>query len=150
MTGKKASSLTELLTRPEAHLAGLAAEAARLEALRRRLLPLLPADAAPHCLGADLEQGVLTLFLDSGAWTTALRYRHQALTAAVQDTFKLPCYTLKLKVLPDPKPGVPPRPAPRELSSDTRRLLDSTAAGIDDADLAEALRRLARGPGSRP
>ncbi len=149
MSGKKASSLTELLGGPDARLADLAAEATRLEALRRRLLPLLPADAAPHCLGADLEQGVLTLFLDSGAWTTALRYRHQALTAAAQDALRLPCHTLKLKVLPDPKPGVPPRPAPRELSSDTRRLLDSTAAGVDDADLAEALRRLARGPAAR-
>ena len=26
---------------------------------------------APHCLGADLKDGVLTLFLDSGAWTTS-------------------------------------------------------------------------------
>lgn len=150
MPGKKASSLTELLGGPDAHLADLAAEAARLDALRRRLLPLLPAEAAPHCLGADLEQGVLTLFLDSGVWTTTLRYRHQALMASVQDGLKLPCHTLKLKVLPDPKPGVPPRPAPRELSPDTRRLLDSTAESLDDADLAAALRRLARNPGARP
>ena len=150
MSGKKASSLTELLGGPDARLADLAAEAARLDALRRRLLPLLPAEAAPHCLGADLEQGVLTLFLDSGVWTTALRYRHQAIVASTQDALKLPCHTLKLKVLPDPKPGVPPRPAPRELSPDTRRLLDSTAEGVEDADLAAALRRLARSPGSRP
>lgn len=149
MPSKKASSLIELLGGPDARLAQLAAEASRLEALRRRVLPFLPADASPHCLGADLEQGVLTLFLDSGAWTTALRYRHRDLTAAVQDALKLPCHTLKLKVLPDPQPGVPPRPALRELSPDTRKLLESTAAGVDDAELAKALRRLARGPSSR-
>jgi len=147
MAGKKPSSLAEVLSVRGPQLAALTAEAQRLEALRRRLLRFLPADAAAHCLGADLKDGSLTLFMDSGAWTTALRYRHQELLAAVQKTLNEPCRTLRFKVLPDPLPGVPPKPAPKILSADTQRLLASTAAGIDDRLLAEALRRLA---GSKP
>ena len=143
MADKKPSSLSEVLSDRGPRLAALTAEAQRLEALRRRLLRFLPAEAAPHCLGADLKDGCLTLFLDSGVWTTALRYRHRELLAAVQQTLGEPCHSLRFKVLPDPLPGVPPKPAPKILSADTQRLLTSTAAGIDDRLLAEALRRLA-------
>jgi Dna[CI] antecedent, DciA len=143
MSGKKPTSLTEVLSTRGRELAALTAEAQRLEALRRRLLRLLPAEAAPHCLGADLKDGCLTLFMDSGAWTTTLRYRHRELLAAVQQTLGEPCHTLGFKVLPDPLPGIPPKPAPKILSADTQRLLTSTAAGIDDRLLADALRRLA-------
>lgn len=143
MSGKKPTSLTEVLSTRGRELAALTAEAQRLEALRRRLLRFLPAEAAPHCLGADLKEGRLTLFMDSGAWTTTLRYRHRELLAAVQQTLGEPCHTLSFKILPDPLPGIPPKPVPKILSADTRRLLTSTAAGIDDRLLADALRRLA-------
>jgi hypothetical protein len=138
-------SVSGLLAVPGAHLTSLTAEARKLEALRQCVLRSLDADTAPHCLGADLEDGVLTLYMDSAAWTTTLRYQHQAVIASVQAAIRQPCHVLKLKVLPDPKPGVPPRPAPKTISSDTRRLLESTADGIEDASLADSLRRLARG-----
>ena len=149
MASKKPSSLSELLAAKGAGLAALTAEAQRLETLRRRVLQQLPAELAPHCLGADLKDGCLTLFMDSGVWTTALRYQHQALLDAVQKSLREPCTRLQLKVLPDPLPGVPPKPAPRELSADTRRLLESTADGLDDAAVAASLKRLARDPKSR-
>jgi hypothetical protein len=38
---------------------------------------------------------------------------------------------------------VAPKPPPRQLSAETRRLLASTAASLDDAPLADALKRLA-------
>jgi hypothetical protein len=82
--------------------------------------------------------------MDSAAWTTNLRYHHAELLSALQEELGQPCHTLKLRVLPEPIPGVPPKPPPRTLSADTRRLLDGTAAGIDDVSLAAALRRLAR------
>ena len=145
MGRKRIDSLSGLLSVPGAHLTSLTAEARRLEALRQCVVRSLEADTAPHCLGADLKDGVLTLFMDSAAWTTTLRYQHQAILASVQAAVRQPCHTLKLKVLPDPKPGVPPRPKPRTLSPDTQRLLKSTAEGIEDASLADSLRRLARG-----
>jgi len=145
MERKRPDPLSGLLATPGTHLTSLTAEARRLEALRQCVLRSLDADTAPHCLGADLKDGVLTLFMDSAAWTTTLRYQHQALLASVQAAARQPCHTLKLKVLPDPKPGVPPRPAPKTLSPDTQRLLESTADGIEDASLAGSLRRLARG-----
>ncbi|MGE5625188.1 MAG: DciA family protein [Bacillota bacterium] len=145
MTGKKPSSLSELLSARGPELADLAAEAQRLEALRRRLIRVLPADSAPHCLGADLKDGALTLFMDSGAWTTALRYRQAELLAAARQTLDQPCHSLRFKVLPDPLPGLPPKPAPKSLSADTRKLLANTAEGIVDPLLAAALRRLAGG-----
>jgi hypothetical protein len=144
MTVKKPSPLTELLGRQDSGLKSLAAEARRLEALRRRILGYLPSPAADHCLGADLKDGVLTLYMDSAAWTTGLRYQHAELLGALRQELSQPCHTLKLRVLPEPIPGVPPKPPPRTLSTDTRQLLDATAAGIDDATLAAALRRLAR------
>jgi hypothetical protein len=149
MTGKKPSSLGKLLSERDPKLATLVAEAQRLEALRRRVVTCLPAEAAPHCLGADLKDGVLTLFLDSGAWNTFLHYRRQALLTALQQILGSTCLSLKFKVLPEPIPGVPPKPGPRTLSQETQRLLESTAGGMDDADLAAALRRLARGKSSQ-
>jgi len=146
MRHKEPASLSGLLASQGAHLAGLAAEAQKLEALRRCVLRSLSPEAAPHCLGADLKDGTLTLFMDSGAWTTALRYQHQPLLAAVQAAIGQPCHSLNLKVLPDPKPGLPPPPEPKSLSAEARRLLESTAAGIEDPELAESLRHLARGP----
>src|SRR6185312_6350163 len=130
-------------------LASLTAESHRLEALRRCALGCLPPETAPHCLGADLKDGVLTLYFDSAAWTTALRYQHQSLLAAVRAASHQPCHTLRLKVLPEPLPGVPPAPEPRELSPETRKVLESTARGVDDPVLAESLKRLARDPKSR-
>lgn len=149
MSGKKPSDLAALLAERDPRLAALAAEARRLEALRRRVARCLPPEAEPHCLGADLKDGVLTLFLDSGAWNTFLHYRQQTLLMELQRNLGEPCRSLKLKVLPEPIPGVPPKPPPKTLSSDTRRLLESTAGSLEDAALAEALRRLARDRTSR-
>jgi len=143
MTAKKPSVLTELLSGGSPGLTELTAEARRLEALRRRVARHLPAETAPHCLGAALDDGVLTLFFDSAVWTTMLRYQHAPLLAAVQQELGRGCRTLQLKVLPEPVPGVPPTPPPRQLSAETRRLLASTAASLDDAPLAAALKRLA-------
>jgi hypothetical protein len=145
MERKRPDPLSHMLSAKGTRLTSLAAEARKLEALRQCVLRSLDPETAPHCLGADLKDGVLTLFMDSGAWTTALRYQNQSLLVAVQTATQQPCRTLKLKVLPDPKPGVPPKPAPKSLSADTQRLLESTAGGVDDPVLAESLRRLARG-----
>lgn len=114
------------------------------------MLPHLPEKAAPHCLGADLKEGVLTLYLDSGAWSTLLHYHQRSLLAALQGALDQSCRSLRLKVLPEPVPGVPPKPPPKTLSRETRSLLESTAGGIEDAALAEALRRLARSKPPRP
>jgi hypothetical protein len=145
MDHKRPDPLSHMLSAKGTHLTSLAAEARKLEALRQCVLRSLDPDTAPHCLGADLKDGVLTLFMDSGAWTTTLRYQNQSLLDVVQAAVKQPCRSLKLKVLPDPKPGVAPKPPPKTLSADTQQLLESTAGGVDDPALAESLRRLARG-----
>src|SRR6185437_13906147 len=72
MEHKRPDPLSGLLATPGTHLTSLTAEARRLEALRQRVLRSLDADTAPHRLGADLKDGVLTLFMDSAAWTTTL------------------------------------------------------------------------------
>jgi len=150
MIGKKPSPIGKILATAEPGLTALANQAERLEALRRRVLRALPSEAAPHCLGADLKEGVLTLYLDSGAWNTFLHYRQAALLAELRKTLGTPCQTLQFKVLPEPVPGVPPKPAPKSLSAEIRVLLESTAAGLEDVTLAEALRRLARDKTPRP
>jgi Dna[CI] antecedent DciA-like protein len=145
MDHKRPDPLSHMLSAKGTRLTSLAAEARKLEALRQCVLRSLDPETAPHCLGADLKDGVLTLFMDSGAWTTTLRYQNQSLLDDVQAAVKQPCRSLKLKVLPDPKPGVAPKPPPRDLSAETQRLLESTAGGMDDPALAGSLRRLARG-----
>jgi hypothetical protein len=149
MAAKKPSSLTALLSERDPRLKALAAEAHRLEALLSQVAKHLPAEAEPHCLGADLKAGVLTLFLDSGAWKTFLHYRQQELLISLRRALDQPCSVLKLKVLPEPVPGVPPKPPSKTLSADTQRLLESTAGSLEDTALAAALRRLARGRAPR-
>src|SRR5579872_3434943 len=94
------SALGTFLSEHDPRLAALAAEARRLEAVRRRVARCLPTEVEPHCLGADLKDGVLTLFLDSGAWNTFLHYRQQTLLMELQRNLGEPCRSLKLKVLP--------------------------------------------------
>src|SRR5580704_10302184 len=99
MERKRPDPLSQMLSAKGTRLTSLAAEAHKLEALRQCVLRSLDPETASHCLGADLKDGVLTLFMDSGAWTTTLRYQSQSILAAVEAAAKQPCRTLKLKVL---------------------------------------------------
>lgn len=142
MTDKK-SSLADCLTGSGTRLAQLASEARRLEDLRLRIVRHLPPELSSHCVGADIRNGELAVFLDSAVWATALRYQQRPLLEAVQKETGQTCTRLAVRVLPGPAPGLPPRPKPRSLSAATRSLLESTARTVSHSVLAAALRRLA-------
>ncbi|HET7922403.1 MAG TPA: DciA family protein, partial [Gammaproteobacteria bacterium] len=109
------------------------------EQVRRKL----PPELAPWCLGAEIRDRSLVLYMASAATATALRYRQQALLSALADELDPPCTRLTVRVMPDPPLPPTPRPTPRLLPEAIRRLLEQTAEGIGDTALACSLRRLA-------
>lgn len=147
MAMPKLNSLTELVS--GSSLARLGTEARRLGQLRDAVRRQLPPDLAPWCLGAELNQERLLLYMASAATATALRYRQQPLLAAVGAALGQPLKRLEVRVMPDPPLPPAPRPTPRVLSESVRRLLEQTADNVTDESLARSLQRLAR-PHGRP
>ncbi|MCY4142489.1 MAG: DUF721 domain-containing protein [Gammaproteobacteria bacterium] len=45
---------------------------------------VLPANEAPHCVGASVKGTVVVLMADSAAWASRLRFRKKALLANLQ------------------------------------------------------------------
>lgn len=122
-----------------AFLGAIERNAALLRETRRALPP--PLDE--HCLLAVLDAGVLTLTTDSPVWSSRLRF----FAPEIQRTLK-PKYgdigSCRVRVRPT---AVAPRiekPRRLRLSEETQQLLVDAAAGIEDVDLATALRRLAK------
>jgi hypothetical protein len=140
----KLNSLTDLVY--GSSLARLGAEALRLGELRDTVRRQLPQELAPWCLGAELHNGNLLVYMASSAAATNLRYRQQMLLAAVGTALGRPLSRLEVKVMPDPPLPPAPRPAPRTLSEAVRKLLEQTAKDVADESLSRSLQRLARHP----
>lgn len=100
----------------------------------------LPVEAAGHLTGCALRADALVVFADSAGWASQLRYLESAILKAARSACGPGVQRVSIKVLPVPaSAGKPPAP---ELTENSRRLLEQTASGIRDNDLAEALRRL--------
>lgn len=119
----------------------------RAEALDRLTLAvrqLLPPALGPRCLATAFGDGCLTIYVDSAAWTTRIRFYQNGLKAGLKQRFDTPVRRVRVKVLPRAEaPAAAPATA-RPLSNATRVLLRTTANGIDDPELAASLRRLGR------
>jgi hypothetical protein len=107
----------------------------------------LPAPLDSHCLHATIDDHVLVVTTDSSAWASRLRFavpellRKLTLSGAYDAV-------VSCRVRIQPQSGgstTGSRDEPRrQLSEDTVRHLLEAAAALDDTDLSEALRRLAR------
>jgi len=114
--------------------------------LLREVRATLPPPLDEHCLHASLEAGVLTLLTDSPVWSSRLRFfapeierrlapRHGAIVAC------------RVRIQPQVSASASTTPgedAHSRLSLKTAQHLMDAAAGMEDARIAAALRRLAR------
>lgn len=107
-----------------------------------RVRALLPAAVAEHCLEARLNQDTLTLFLDSPAWTTRVRF----LADEMQRALRMPgvAHIQVRTTLSAHRSDQHPKPRQmRTLSARAAEHLRAAANDMTDPDLAAALRRLA-------
>jgi hypothetical protein len=94
-------------------------------------------------VAAVLQGDRLTLFADSPAWGSRLRFMAPRVAGSLRG--EAPALrTVKVRVLPGSAPP-PRRPrAPARLSASSARILDEVAGDISDPGLRAALQRLAR------
>lgn len=124
---------------------GMIERSSRLLSEARRALPP-PLDE--HCLHAVLDAGVLTVTTDSPAWSSRLRFFAPELVRNLQSRYG-PVASCRVRVQP---PATAPHRGPTsnyKLSARTEQHLLDAAAGLDDADLAASLRRLAKAGSAR-
>lgn len=110
--------------------------------LTRDIRAAVPTEFAPHVVGCVPRKDVVVILVDAAAWATQLRYLQQELLATCRRVLGGHIRQIRFKILP-PEP-VEEKPSAAELSFATRHLLQSTADGIADDELAKALRLLAR------
>jgi hypothetical protein len=112
--------------------------------LLRDVQRVLPKPLDEHCLHAALDAGALTLTTDSPVWSSRLRFFAPELARSLA-----PCHgridSCRVRIRPRAVVAPPPGTAAKyKLSEKTTRHLLEAAAGIGDADIAAALRRLAK------
>lgn len=116
---------------------------ARRDDLSRRVRRALPADLAPHCVGAALDGRALRLLADSGSWATRLRYLARDLMGILADD-GLVVSTVEVRVLP--RDAREERGADRApvRSEGAATCLEQAAECVGDGELRAALQRLGR------
>ncbi|HEX7047843.1 MAG TPA: DciA family protein [Gammaproteobacteria bacterium] len=118
----------------------------KLEALTRRIRAALPAEAREHVVGCAPRPGAVVVLADTAAWTAQLRYLQHDLLAICRQELGERIQRVQFKVLPPEPAGSVEKPPAPGISKTVRRLLQGTATGIVDDELAAALRRLSESP----
>lgn len=108
----------------------------------------LPPPLDAHCLHAVLDAGVLTLTTDSPVWSSRLRFFAPELVRNLAPHYGL-IASCRVRVQPQAAAPHPETTPKYKLSARTQQHLLDAAAGIDDADLAAALHRLATAGSAR-
>lgn len=140
----KTHSLGRLLTNSGPRLKLLTAETKRLIRLRDKVRCHLPPALAVHCLGAELEDGTLVIYMDSAATATPVRYRQRELWNKLAADNDWRCTSIKVQILPEPALIPIPKSSAPGLSNAVRQILENTAAGLEEGPLSHSLRRLSR------
>lgn len=125
-------------------LADVLRRAGKLRRLDQALRSRLPADLAGHVHVANVRAARLVVIADSAAWATRLRFHGGNILQDLRSPDGGELRRLDIQVRPH---GIEPRPKRRAQrpSPAACRNIESVAAHIEDNDLADALRRLARG-----
>jgi hypothetical protein len=114
------------------------------ESLLERVRQQLPSDLASHCRAAVPDGDRLTLYVDSPAWASRLRYLVPELESRLRSGRRA-VRQVRVRVLAvatDALPNLPERKAKR-LSEENRRMVLKVAEGLSEPSLRAALRRLA-------
>ncbi|MCG6860953.1 MAG: DUF721 domain-containing protein [Chromatiaceae bacterium] len=147
---KKFQHACRFLQRNE-KIAGYLTAIERDARLLREIRSILPFPLDEHCLHASLESSVLTLVTDSPVWSSRLRFFGPELE---RDLFSLhgSIASCRIRVQPHARAssGVTESTRKTMLSPRAAQHLMEAAEGIDDLQIAAALRRLAKaGAGDR-
>ena len=113
--------------------------------LLREIRSVLPPPLDEHCLHASLEAGVLTLLTDSPVWSSRLRFFTPELVRNLTKS-RGSIAACRIRVRPHALAlsTIPEAARKNRLSPRTVQHLIDAAAGIEDATIAAALRRLAK------
>lgn len=124
----------------EAPLGAVCRHARRLASLRAALAATLGMPDGSHLAGVSLSSERLTVYADSPAWCTRLRFR----APAIEDTAERHIGR-RLRLVFRTQPGTFRNPVPSQtpVSPRAASVLRSAARSINDPALAAALRRLA-------
>lgn len=120
----------------------------RQDGLLGEVRALLPVGERTHCVGATRQDGLLVLTVEAAVWATRLHYRLPTLVSALE---RIGITAVKMRVQPPGKGlvgrrlggPVPGRGGARMSAAVADHLL-TVADAIDDPEIAEVLRRLAR------
>lgn len=121
-------------------------------ALLQQVRAFLPSDIQPHCKQASIQDGVLTLSVDSPAWSSRLRLQTPALIGAIEAVRPeaplapeaLLIRKLRIRVLPvPPAPADHDRETVRPASPAAAQLLKQAAEDVANHELARSLTNLA-------
>ncbi|MEA3278819.1 MAG: DciA family protein [Pseudomonadota bacterium] len=125
-------------------LRGIERNAKLLRAIRR----VLPPPLDDHCLHATLEERKLTLVTGSSVWASRLRFFGPELQRALADAYGS-IATCRVRIQPqaDPNPATEAAQPAHRLSEGTVKHLLEAAGGMEDGEIAAALRRLAKAGG---
>jgi hypothetical protein len=103
MVPGRPKSLKDLLA--GSTLSGIAEQAAATDTLTRRVRALLPAEIAPHVLGANVRDTRLVVFVDSAVWAARVRFEIAALRRGLRDSHELEPSAIWVKVRPGFRPA---------------------------------------------
>ena len=120
-------------------------KAERLLQLGRAMRPLLPENLRDHVTVADLDTGHLSLLVSSSARATQLRFQQRLLETQIESVTGEAVVRISVAVKPRPQPS--PKnalPAPPGLPAAAAAHVADMARDEPDAELKEALERLAR------
>lgn len=126
-------------------LSGLVRSITEHQQLLDYIRALLPKSMAPHCLAAIRNDNNLTLFADSPAWSSRLRYLTAELLRTLSNN-EPRIDRIKIRVIPAisrPETNRTKR-HPNALPKEEAEHIKSAADFIDDPELGAALRRLAQ------
>jgi hypothetical protein len=150
LANRKIDSLLSSGHSPHSSLARLVNRASQQDAWTDQLRALLPQDLALECRVANVRDQVLTVHINNAAWATRLRFLTPGLLPNLN---RLADFTavneIRLKVVPVVT-DVPTAPRAAELRPPDRVPLLELANGIDDADLRNAILRLAAHAAAEP
>lgn len=117
----------------------------RLKQLDYGIKSLLPEGLASHCRIANVRKNVLIMQADSTSWATRLRYQSAEIVKQLTQYDALKgIKSIRVTVAPAKKQRKMERRKARPISEQNAAILSSTAEALDNHELADALRRLAR------
>ena len=133
------------LIRRNSALASLSQSITEQQHLLKFVHALLPKSIAPHCLAAVRNESNMTLFVDSSAWSSRLRYLTPELLKSLNNN-EPRIDRIKIRVIPPTKKADDDRPKrhPKAPSREEAEHIKSAADYSDDPELSAALRRLAQ------